>query len=150
MVNNYQRQGSISNAHVGKDFETVAQNYFRRQNSIELDKGYGVKIGLSVIKEHKFDLGSSCPPVLVECKSHRWTARDNAPSAKMTVWNEAMFYFYLAPRKYRKILFVIRDHSAKRDATLAEYYVKTHGHLIPDGVEIWEYDEQRSAAKKVN
>ena len=103
------------------------------------------------MKEHKFDLGSSCPPVLVECKSHRWTARDNAPSVKMTVWNEAMFYFYLAPRKYRKILFVIRDHSAKRDATLAEYYVKTHGHLIPDGVEIWEYDElQRSAAKKAN
>lgn len=150
MVNNHQRQGSISNAHVGNDFETVAQNYFRRQSGIELNKGYGVKIGLSIKKEHKFDLGSSCPPLLVECKSHRWTTGRNVPSAKMTAWNEAMFYFYLAPCEYRKILFVIRDHSAKRDSTLAEYYVKTYGHLIPDGVEIWEYDEQNLTAKKVN
>lgn len=150
MVNNYQRHGSVSNAHVGNAFETVTQNYFRRQNGIELKKGYGVQIGFFTAKEHKFDLGSSCPPLLVECKSHKWTAGDLVPSAKMTVWNEAMFYFYLAPSKFKKILFVIRDRSAKRDATLAEYYVKTYGHLIPDNVEIWEYDERKLTAKKVN
>ena len=27
------------------------------------------------------------------------------PSAKMTVWNEAMYYFHIAPKQYRKIMF---------------------------------------------
>ena len=41
MVNNYQRLGSTSNSHVGRDFETVAQDYFR-QMGIWLQKGHGV------------------------------------------------------------------------------------------------------------
>lgn len=58
----------------------------------------------------------------------------------MTVWNEVMLYFSLVPKDIRKILFVLRDISAKRNITLAEYYIKTYRHLIPDGVEILEYD----------
>ena len=88
--------------------------------------------------QHKFDLGSESPPVLVECKAHTWTSGGNSPSAKLTVWNEAMHYFQCAPKGYRKILFVLRD---ERNAeTLAEHYLRRYGHLVPDDVEVWEYN----------
>lgn len=141
MVNNFQRVGSVSNAHVGRAFETEAQRYFQGERGISLRKDYPVKVGAPGRdkKEKKFDLGSDDPPVLVECKSHRWTTGGNVPSAKMTVWNEAMYYFSLAPARYERILFVLRDYSEKHGESLAEYYRRTHGHLIPDGVEILEY-----------
>lgn len=69
------------------------------------------------------------------------------PSAKMTVWNEAMYYFHLAPETYRKILFVLKH--SRRDVTLAGYYLKTHGHMVPTGVEIWEYDMTAKTAKRL-
>ena len=149
MVNNFQKIGSVSNAHVGSDFEKVAQEYFGRQG-IVLRKGRGVQIGFSSKQEHKFDLGADKPPVLVECKAHTWTAGGNVPSAKITVWNEAMLYFSLAPSDCSKILFVLRNWSEKRGESLAQYYVRTHDHLIPDGVEIWEYDESTSSVTKVH
>jgi hypothetical protein len=62
------------------------------------------------------------------------------------VWNEAMYYFLVAPTGYRKILFVLRDYSEKRRETLAEYYIRTYSHLIPDDVELWEYDESNQLA----
>lgn len=62
------------------------------------------------------------------------------PAAKMTVWNEAMYYFYVAPKEYRKIMFVLKHNRGEQ--TLAAYYIHTHRHLIPDGVEIWEFCEE--------
>jgi hypothetical protein len=69
------------------------------------------------------------------------------PSAKMTVWNEAMYYFHLAPNIYRKILFVLKH--SRRDISLASYYLKTYGHLIPTGVEVWEYDTALSTGERL-
>lgn len=63
------------------------------------------------------------------------------PSAKVTVWNESMYYFHIAPQRYRKVLFVLRDTHTKRNESLAEYYVRTCSHLIPNGVSIMEFDE---------
>lgn len=137
---NYQRVGSISNSDVGRNFESVARDFFRQQD-IALARQFSVSVGVeSSQKNRSFDLGSDDPPILVECKSHRWTAGDNVPSAKMTVWNEAMFYFHLAPSHFRKVLFVLRHFSEKRGETLANYYVRNYGHLIPSGVELIEYD----------
>jgi hypothetical protein len=139
---NFQRIGSVSNAHVGSDFEKVAQEVFASQN-LHLVRGFSLPIGIGdKKKEHRFDLGSASAEVIVECKSHRWTAGGNVPSAKMTVWNEAMYYFAIAPENYKKVLFVLRDYSEKKSETLAEYYVRTHDHLVPDEVEIWEHDEE--------
>lgn len=149
MTNNFQRLGSESNAHVGSKFETTAQDYFRLQMGISLQRDHSVQIGVSSKKGRKFDLGSDEPPVLVECKSHTWTAGGNVPSAKVTVWNEAMYYFHLAPNRYQKILFVLRDFSARRSESLAEYYVRNHGHLIPNDVKILEYDESTSRVANV-
>lgn len=140
-VNNFQRVGSVSNAHVGRDFESVAQEYFR-QTGVVLNRSFPVQLGAASEKGRRlFDLGSESPPVLVECKSHRWTAGGNVPSAKVTVWNEAMYYFFLAPQEFRKVLFVLRDLNEKRQESLARYYVRNYRHLIPRGVEILEYDE---------
>jgi hypothetical protein len=94
-------------------------------------------------KAHRFDLGSDDPKIIVECKSHKWTESQNMPSAKMMAWTEAMYYFLAAPKDYRKIFFVLKDVSAKHHETLAQYYLRTYDHMIPDDVEFWEYDEQK-------
>ena len=144
-MTNFQRAGSKSNTHVGAEFEHQAVRALAREG-ISVARGFSVEIGVSEVKKnHTFDLGSSEPPVLVECKSHRWTAGNNVPSAKMTVWNEAMYYFHCAPPAFRKILFVLRDQRQTTGETLASYYVRTYGHLIPAGVEIWELDQQSGA-----
>lgn len=143
----HQRIGALSNAHVGRDFELAAQYFF---SSIDIIVKPNLKISLGVgeIKKlHAFDLGCKDQRILVECKSHKWTApNDNVPSAKLTVWNEAMYYFLIAPTGFRKIMFVLKDYSEKRGETLAEYYIRTYMHLIPDDVEIWEFDEKEKKA----
>ena len=143
----HQRIGSKSNAHVGRDFELTAQNFFIGEG-LNLDLNLKVSIGVDETKkDHAFDLGCEREKVLVECKSHKWTApNDNVPSAKLTVWNEAMYYFLVTPPGYRKIMFVLRDYSEKRKETLAEYYLRTYRHLIPKDVEIWEFDENSKIA----
>ena len=78
---------------------------------------------------------------VVECKAHKWTSGNNVPSAKLTVWNEAMLYFSLLSDNIGKYFFVLKDYSEKRSESLAQYYTKTYGHLIPLGVVIIEYDE---------
>ncbi len=146
--NNFQRVGSISNTHAGNDFETLARNFFAQHEGIELTRNFAAPVGVGEQKKlHRFDLGSAKPPVLVECKSHTWTQGGNMPSAKMTVWNEAMYYFHIAPADYRKVLFVLKH--SRRDVTLASYYLRTHGHMVPDRVEIWEYDLDSNTAERL-
>jgi hypothetical protein len=144
----HQRIGSVSNAHVGADFERVALTFFARQG-IALSRNFRLEIGLSRKKPHCFDLGTAREKIIVECKSHRWTAGAHVPSAKMTVWNEAMYYFHLAPTGYRRILFVLHDKRMKEKESLLAYYKKTYYHLIPDGVEFMEWDEVTGDIVKV-
>ena len=68
-----------------------------------LDINIKLPVGIeAVTKEHAFDLGSLDQKIIVECKFHKWTAGGHVPSAKLTVWNEAMYYFVTAPKDYRK------------------------------------------------
>jgi hypothetical protein len=145
----FQRKGAVSNAHVGRDFETKAQQYFTKQG-LNLKHDVAIEIGIDKHKLHKFDLGNEQKKVIVECKAHKWTESDNVPSAKLTVWNEAMLFFHVAPSGYRKILFILRDFSRKRNETLGEYYIRTNSHLIPKDVEMWEYDEKQGTGTKLN
>lgn len=145
---NFQRKGAKSNAHVGRTFEAMAQSFFKEQG-LPLEPSVSVQIGINGVKAHKFDLGNELEKILVECKAHKWTEGDNVPSAKLTVWNEAMFFFHAAPPGYRKILFVLQDYSKKRNETLGEYYIRTYSHLIPSDVEVWECDEVQCRAKKI-
>lgn len=147
---NFQREGSISNAHVGREFEKTAQTFFASKGLI-LQENITLPVGIGKEKKgHSFDLGNKKQRIIVECKSHKWTKGDNVPSAKLTVWNEAMYYFLSSPQRYRKIFFILRDFSNKRKETLAEYYLRTYSHLIPDDVEFWEYDPEKNEALKIN
>lgn len=122
----------------GAEFERVVQEFFAKQGLVLASK-VGVPVGVGAEKRvHRFDLGSETPPVLVECKCHVWTGGGNSPSAKLTVWNEAMLYFSCAPPQYRKILVVQR--SLRGSDTLAEHYLKRYRHLVPEEVELWELD----------
>ncbi|MBU2039150.1 MAG: hypothetical protein KKH95_08405 [Gammaproteobacteria bacterium] len=146
----FQRVGSESNAHVGRYFEAAAREFFRNMG-LDLTPDLKVSVGVDgKEKLHAFDLGCEKQKVIVECKSHRWTAGGNVPSAKLTVWNEAMYYFLASPLSYRKIMFVLRDYSEKRKETLAEYYLRTYSHLVPSGVEFWEYNEEEKIAVRVS
>ncbi|MBI3168999.1 MAG: hypothetical protein HYZ22_11000 [Chloroflexi bacterium] len=144
----FQRKDATSNAQVGSDFEIAVQQFFDKQG-LSLVLGIAVSIGINGAKLHNFDLGSVSQKVLVECKAHRWTESGNVPSAKLTVWNEAMFFFSVAPSDYRKILFVIKDFNQKKNETLAGYYLRINSHLIPSDVEIWEFDEANGAATRL-
>lgn len=144
----FQRKGANSNAHVGREFERATKNFFLTQG-LHLEKDILVNIGINGKKAHKFDLGSLNDKILVECKSHRWTEGGNVPSAKITTWDQAMYLFYSAPTDYRKIFFVLKDYSLKRQETLANYYIRTKYHLIPKDVEIWEFDENSRMAERL-
>jgi hypothetical protein len=134
---NFQRAGALSNSHVGGEFEAIAAEVLR-EAGIVVVPSFAVEVGHpDRCKLHRFDFGYDDPALLVECKSHRWTVGGNSPSAKLTVWNEAMYYFALAPRHFRKIFFVLRD--VRRGESLADYYIRRYAHLIPDDVEIWEF-----------
>ena len=146
----FQRIGAESNAQVGRDFELVAQRVLAQQLGLHLQLSHIVPVGMgTTMKPHAFDLGCAAQRCLVECKSHRWTTGHNIPSAKLTVWNEAMFYFLASPSDYRKILFVLRDLRRGIGESLATYYLRTSGHMVPSGVEIWEYDEATDVALRV-
>ena len=145
MKTSHQRVGSVSNAHVGADFERTAQQYFESQG-ISMRLSYKLPVGLTCKKVHAFDLGSDDHKIIVECKSHKWTAGGRVPSAKMTTWNEAMYYFLLAPSEYKKIFFVLHDKRGGDGESLVSYYRRIYAHLIPDDVEFIEWDEGRSSA----
>ena len=138
----HQRIGALSNAHVGAEFEKLAIEYFSKQG-IQLIKNFPLKVGISEKKKkHRFDLGCADLKIIVECKSHKWTAGSKVPSAKMTTWNEAMLYFHIAPKDYKKILFTLHDKRNTTKETLVSYYKRTYSHLIPEGVEFIEFDEK--------
>ncbi len=86
MNNTFQRIGSKSNAHVGKDFEFSAQRFFQSEG-LQLNLNVKTLVGIEGIqKDHAFDLGCLEQKIIVECKSHTWTSGNNVPSAKLSVW----------------------------------------------------------------
>lgn len=146
----FQREGAESNAHVGNEFEQTAKKFLTVKKGWALQSKVKFSIGFDRKKPHAFDLVCENSKVIVECKSHTWTAiKRNVPSAKLAEWDKAMLYFFLAPDDYRKILFVLRDARGGHGETLAAYYLRTHSHLIPPGVELWEYDEVTESATRI-
>jgi hypothetical protein len=139
-MSNFQREGVISNAHVGRQFEVRVQAALAGEG-IDLETDYRVECGLhDKRKLHAFDLGSDVPPIIVECKSHTWTATGNIPSAKMKNWAEAMFYFHMAPPQYRKLFVVEQSVRTGYTESLLAYFARTQAHMIPSGTEFWELD----------
>jgi hypothetical protein len=149
-MTNHQRKGSVSNAHAGREFEEAARLYFSRHENLILEPSYPLELGVATEKKtHRFDFGCQNPPVIVECKSHNWTETGIVPSAKIAVLNVAMYFFQLAPSKFRKILFVLESRHERRQETLTEYYVRTNGHLVPPDVSIIEYNPNSKIGRYV-
>ena len=139
--------GNEHNPRKGAEFEKRCLAFFE-ETGVELQRPFSLPVGVNGYKKgHKFDLGSEESNIVVECKCHTWTNGNNAPSAKMSTWNEAMYYFQVCPPGYRKIFCVLK--SVKDGQTLSEYYIRRHKELIPDDVEIWEYDADLQKAKVV-
>lgn len=146
----FQVFGAASSANIRNEFKEIAFCIFSYQGA-RLSRGFAVPVGAGALKkQHKFDLGGEEPPVLIECKPHSWTQGNNIPSAKIRAWNETMYYFHLTPLMYRKIMFVLRDFSIQRNQTLAGYYLRHYGHLIPTTVELWEYDPVSAKAMRIH
>lgn len=142
MTPNFQRDNSTSNASAGKRFESLVLAFFNNSHNLGLISNIKVDIGISssVVKKPKiFDLGKN-GEILIECKSHSWRGGGEVPQAKLTTWNEAMYIFHLVPKGYRKLFVVEKYFSDKWQKTLAQYYLITYCHFIPDDVEIWEFD----------
>jgi hypothetical protein len=83
----------------------------------------------------------------VECKSFTWTSGGNSPSAKLRNMNEVMLYFSVRPQHYRRILFVLKH--MRKEVSLANHYVKTQGHLIGPGIEVWEFDLDMKRGERI-
>ena len=117
----------------------------------DIEPEYEVNVSVNGVyqKNHKFDLGNES--LLVECKSYSWTAGGNIPSAKLTTVNEAMLYFLGTPNRYRKMLFMSATGTRRvgKPETLAEYYVRTRMHIIPEGVEVHEFNLDSLQAKRL-
>lgn len=136
----FQRKGAVSNTQVGADFEEEARLYLESLG-MKVELNVPIDIGINHLKKaHKFDLVDKSSKILIECKAHTWTESGNVPSAKMTTWNQAMYYFCASPSGYRKILLVLRDLCPKRNITLGQYYIRSNPHMIPSDVEVWEFD----------
>ncbi|XUU60270.1 hypothetical protein ACRAQ6_11965 [Erythrobacter sp. HA6-11] len=149
-MSNFQREGAVSNAHVGRDFELLVQSLLADEG-LHLEVNHKVDCGLhECTKPHSFDLGADHPKVIVECKSHTWTASGNVPSAKITTWVEAMFYFHMAPSNYRKLFVAARSLRKGYDEPLLAYFARTKAHLIPKDVELWELDEASSTLVRLD
>ena len=134
------RMANKDNPGAGKRFELAVQKFLQETQNLNLKRPFAVNIGTNEKKRpHLFDLGSEEHATVVECKAHSWTAGGNSPSAKLAVWNEAMYYFSLTPNSYRKLFFV--KLSLKRDVSLFKHYVGRFSHLIPVDLEIWEFNE---------
>lgn len=61
-----------------------------------------------------------------------WTDSGNIPSAKLMCLDGAVFYFSFLPAEAKKILCMKRATFHGKAETLAEYYVRVHGHLLGD------------------
>lgn len=132
----YQRKGVSSNTQAGKDFENKIYT-FLANHKLFLDKQKKVVIGINAKREHAFDFGNDS--ILVECKSQIWTESGNAPSAKIKNWSDAMFSFYLSPKRYKKLFFVEMSYNQKYCKTLLEYFIEHYFYLIPSDVILIDY-----------
>lgn len=133
----------MSNAKEGHKFECRAQKALLIKEGLSLQLRYEVLCGLNngnSPRLHAFDLGSENPKIIVECKAHNWMSKDKYPSAKMSNWVEAMFYFYVIPSDYRKIFIVKRSVHPRTKETLLSCFLDKKAHMIPPDVELMELD----------
>ena len=138
----------MSNVSYGDALTAAVQDYLSTLGR-PVQPEFAVEVGLSAVRRklHTFDLGNDT--LLVECKRFAWTAGGNSPSAKLATLNEALLYFVATPAHYRKLLVLAKAPGTRGGETLAAYYVRRYGHLIPPTVEVWEFDLTARTAERL-
>lgn len=127
----------MTNTLKGSRFEEVTKLLLEEYLQEKLEEQKKVEIGFEEKREHRFDLGNS--NYLIECKAFEWTKENNSPSAKLSTLRETLYYFFLAPKNYKKIL-VLKKSGVKNGETVLDYFIRLNYHLIPKDVEIFEID----------
>ena len=117
------------NPYVGRRFQEDVRSILEETYGTSFEKEVEIDIG-DPPKSHKFDLANKDCSIVAECKCYTWTDSGNVPSAKLMGLDEAVFYFSFLPVETKKLLCMRRATIASREETLAEYYVRVHGHLL--------------------
>ena len=119
------------NPHVGRRFQESVKLILEKKFCTSFEPEAVVAIGKPA-KNHKFDLANDGRSIVAECKCYTWTDSGNVPSAKLMGLDEAVFYFSFLPTETKKILCMKKATYRGKTETLAEYYVRVHGHLMGD------------------
>ena len=119
------------NPHVGRQFQESVKLILEKKFCTSFEPEAVVAIGKPA-KNHKFDLANDDRSIVAECKCYTWTDSGNVPSAKLMGLDEAVFYFSFLPTETKKILCMKKATYRGKTETLAEYYVRVHGHLMGD------------------
>ena len=119
------------NPHVGRRFQESVKLILEKKFCTSFEPEAVVAIGKPA-KNHKFDLANDDRSIVAECKCYTWTDSGNVPSAKLMGLDEAVFYFSFLPTETKKILCMKKATYQGKTETLAEYYVRVHGHLLGD------------------
>ena len=119
------------NPHVGRRFQELVKTVLEGACSTAFEQEASVPIGRPP-KAHKYDLANKDRSIVAECKCYTWTDSGNVPSAKLMGLDEAVFYFGFLPPETKKILCMKKATYRGKTETLADYYVRVHGHLLGD------------------
>ncbi len=128
------------NRRVGRKFQELVQMILKEKYNTYFEQEAAIPIGRPP-KDHKFDLANTDRSIVAECKCYTWTESENVPSAKLMGLNEAVFYFGFLPDGTKKILCIKKAVSHGKSETLAEYYVRVHGHLLRD-ISVFEISDE--------
>ena len=124
---------------IGRNFQKHVQKALSKEFHSKFEPEVAIPIGCPA-KDHKFDLTNADRSIVAECKCYTWTDSGNVPSAKLMGLDEAVFYFGFLPASTRKLLCMKKAVYPGKAETLAEYYVRRHGHLLSDVV-VYEISE---------
>ena len=134
------------NPRVGRKFQEFVKPILEDKFNTQFESEAAVAIGTPA-KNHKFDLATKNRSIVAECKCYTWTDSGNIPSAKLMGLDEAAFYFGFLPLDTLKILCMKKATYRGKSETLAEYYVRIHGHLLRD-VYVYEVSDDGIITKK--
>lgn len=141
MSDSKKANANSENPLVGRKFQEFVKSILEAKYKICFESEAAVAIGKPE-RIHKFDLATEDRSIVVECKSYTWTKSGNVPSAKLMGLDEAVFYFGFLPSETKKFLCMAKAVCPGKNETLAEYYVRVHGHLLGN-VLVYEIAEDK-------
>ena len=131
-----------SNKKKGNDLRDLAMPILKEELNTTLKPEVKISIG-EPKTEHAFDLANENKSIVIECKNYTWTKAGNVPRAKISTINEAVLYFSFLDANVRKILCLKKSVHIKKQGSLADYYVRTYGHLLRD-ITVYEIEEDEN------